>query len=112
MRSLAILVLAAALPLAACKIPIGPWEKSDTTSDEAQQDRLSCELAARKVLQQDSRITQDINSASQSTSAYGLPLTGGGGSTLAQNMNQYNYEQQRRNLVADCMEGRGYQVSQ
>ena len=111
MKSLALL-LVATLALGACRIPIGPWEKSDTTSDQAQQDRLSCEVAARKVLQQDARISQDINTTSQNNSPYGLPLSGTGGSTLAQNMTQYNYDLKKRNLVDKCMEGRGYQVGQ
>jgi hypothetical protein len=112
-------VLASTLALGAChsslpweQQPTGPWEKSNTTSDQAQQDRLACEVAARKVLQQNARITQDISASQGSNSGYGLPLSGTGGSTLAQNMTQYSYDRNKRNLVDDCMQGRGYQIGQ
>lgn len=82
------------------------WERSKTTEEQTSADLRSCRTQANAVLDRDTQIDQSIASTHD---------TGSGANAapdLQNNMDAYSHEQRYREIVNDCMRGRGYVLPQ
>ncbi len=82
------------------------WERSKTTEEQAAADLRACRTQANAVLDRDERIDQSVESTHD---------TGSGDNAspdLQTNMDAYSHEQRYREIVNDCMRGRGYVLPQ
>lgn len=82
------------------------WERSKTTEEQTAADLRACRAQAKAVLDRDERIDQAVESTHD---------TGSGANAapdLQANMDSYSYEQRTREIVNDCMRGRGYILPQ
>jgi hypothetical protein len=82
------------------------YERQKTSKDQTSADLRACRAQAEAVLDRDERIDQAIESTHD---------TGSGDNAapdLKANMDTYSYEQRYREIVNDCMRGRGYVLPQ
>ena len=82
------------------------YERQKTSDKQTSADLRACRAQAKAVLDRDERIDQSIESTHDTGSeANAAP-------DLTANMNSYSYEQRYREIVNDCMRGRGYVLPQ
>ena len=82
------------------------WERSKTTEEQTSADLRACRTQANAVLDRDERIDQSVEATHD---------TGSGDNAspdLQANMDAYSHEQRYREIVNDCMRGRGYVLPQ
>jgi hypothetical protein len=100
-------VLLAALLLAGCSLFASPpprsYSRPATSEEQISSDVAQCKEAARAVQRRDEEISHDINSRSQIGEAndYFDPR-------LNRNLDAFGSREEYQNLVADCMNARGY----
>ena len=82
------------------------YERQKTSDEQTSADLRACRSQAKAVLDRDERIDQSIESTHDTGSeANAAP-------DLKANMDSYSYEQRYREIVNDCMRGRGYVLPQ
>jgi hypothetical protein len=103
------------LPLAACNafdIGLGAdpkttkYERSKTSEEQTADDLAACRAQANAVIARDDRIDDSI--AAQHDTGTGVQAA----PELQRNMDAYGREQRYREIVNDCMRGRGYVLPQ
>lgn len=79
----------------------GSWAKPGADQDQIYSDIASCRQQADAMIERDASIDADI----------GTTGLGGTATDLEQNMAAYDAGRRHRNIVAECMYGRGYALS-
>ena len=82
------------------------YERKKTTEEQTSADLRGCRSQAKAVLDRDENIDQAVESTHDTgTGINAAP-------DLQANMDSYSYEQRYREIVNDCMRGRGYNLPQ
>lgn len=82
------------------------YERKKTSEEQTAADLRACRGQANAVLDRDAQIDQSIESTHDTgSSANASP-------DLQANMDAYSHEQRYREIVNDCMRGRGYVLPQ
>ncbi|HEY7687434.1 MAG TPA: hypothetical protein VH835_02020 [Dongiaceae bacterium] len=82
------------------------YERKKTSEEQAAADLRACRAQAKAVLDRDENIDQAIESTHDTGSGINASPD------LQANMDNYSYEQRYREIVNDCMRGRGYNLPQ
>jgi hypothetical protein len=82
------------------------WERKKTTEEQTSADLRACRNQANAVLDRDAQIDQSIESTHDTGNEDNAAPD------LQANMDSYSHEQRYREIVNDCMRGRGYALPQ
>jgi hypothetical protein len=82
------------------------WERKKTSEEQTASDLRACRSQANAVLDRDAQIDQSVESTHDTGSGANAATD------LQTNMNAYSHKQKYREIVNDCMRGRGYSLPQ